>query len=1190
MSQTYLLTNDIRDKESTHDSILIGSILTKIFQRGQVPYCTLGIEDEIRNKFKLRELLDQDGIEIKNQISRDGIYSAVLDEITKRRDFELDADFEFIEGGSNNLFDSPREEHFLTTFLSKEYSKTISHWLIPQANIPLVMKSNDKDTNRDGRLDFLLAHPLMSEPINIELDGDHHFQEKSDGQRDDELKQCGIRVIRIKNSELERGDGKNLRKLKESIQQINKLKKQMHQAGKDEEKIAQALIETTYLTKLQFAIIRAIKNGWTNKKNLTIKVSGLSDIAAIAIRDIFLLSRSLDQIYGTNTSPEFLGIITDQSVFITDENFEVLQSDKEFTEIDLRISMEKDVGITHQVLGEASKDVNDFIIRPAHININFSYTDVYLGERRKVATQNIETLKEPMTQFLRYLFRKEEFREGQLEAIVNGLNHKDSIILLATGAGKSIIFQLTGLMMPGVTFVISPLVALMDDQVDGLHNFGIDRAQSINSTLSMSDSNKTLNQLADNQLLFLYVAPERLQNDTFRDRLADLNPKNLINLVAIDEAHCVSEWGHDFRPAYLNISEKLKKVFKSPPILALTGTASNSVLTDLMTEVDIDPSDENATIRPKSLNRKELNFFIMKTTPSRWENNKTDVLRDILIKKLPHNLAMDSANELFNQRGRKTSSGIIFTQKIIQQRMISESFEEKKEYEEIKKVTGQNELALHYHANLSTKKINAEQFKRNLTPLLISTKAYGMGIDKPNVRYTVHFGLPGSIESFYQEAGRAGRDRETSFCGLIYCQSKEKNAENLLDRQKKIADLRKENSKIAMNDRGDLENQLYFHLTSWGSIAEERGWVDKILFEVEDKTVSQTIEVPIEFFTPLDPETGKEKVDKKTGKKLRESDERHKERAITRLQRLGFISDYTKQGKKSFRILTQPFDLEKSKDRFLDYVSKVKIDQVNSIRKSLDDYDWESQEESKHIGLISWFLIKFIYDSIEMQRRNALFEMIELAENAETHSQIRDRILDFLEEGEYSEIIQELLSQPKIDLLKWFELIDNIENKNISIYGQLRGNAARAISDGRDNPGVRLLRSLSELHNKDCNEETAYQELKASISESLSDNKKYEFVHSDYWQRVIFRYPNIINESLYPNIGKTISYTHYESIKEGIIGGELKQYTKDIFEKIDDDGVKTVRKTFDFVEITDSFDSLSKNIISELETYNLDRF
>ena len=225
-----------------------------------------------------------------------------------------------------------------------------------------------------------------------------------------------------------------------------------------------------------------------------------------------------------------------------------------------------------------------------------------------------------------------------------------------------------------------------------------------------------------------------------------------------------------------------------------------------------------------------------------------------------------------------------------------------------------------------------------------------------------------------------------------------------------------------------------------------------------------------------------------------------------------------------------------------------------------------------------------------MQRRNALFEMIELAENAETHSQIRDRILDFLEEGEYSEIIQELLSQPKIDLLKWFELIDNIENKNISIYGQLRGNAARAISDGRDNPGVRLLRSLSELHNKDCNEETAYQELKASISESLSDNKKYEFVHSDYWQRVIFRYPNIINESLYPNIGKTISYTHYESIKEGIIGGELKQYTKDIFEKIDDDGVKTVRKTFDFVEITDSFDSLSKNIISELETYNLDRF
>jgi hypothetical protein len=255
----------------------------------------------------------------------------------------------------------------------------------------------------------------------------------------------------------------------------------------------------------------------------------------------------------------------------------------------------------------------------------------------------------------------------------------------------------------------------------------------------------------------------------------------------------------------------------------------------------------------------------------------------------------------------------------------------------------------------------------------------------------------------------------------------------------------------------------------------------------------------------------------------------------------------------------------------------------------LDDYDWESQEESKHIGLISYFLIKFIYDSIEMQRRNALFEMIELAESAETHSQIRDRILDFLEEGEYSKIIQELLSQPKIDLLKWFELIDNIENKNISIYGHLRGNAARAISDGRDNPGVRLLRSLSELHNKDCNEETAYQELKVSISESLSDDKKYEFEHSDYWQRVIFRYPNIINEPLYPNIGKTISYAYYEAIKEGIIKDGLEEYTKNIFSDLSDKGVNQVRNTFAISELADNFEIITNNIKSSLEDEKVKR-
>ena len=122
------------------------------------------------------------------------------------------------------------------------------------------------------------------------------------------------------------------------------------------------------------------------------------------------------------------------------------------------------------------------------------------------------------------------------------------------------------------------------------------------------------------------------------------------------------------------------------------------------------------------------------------------------------------------------------------------------------------------------------------------------------------------------------------------------------------------------------------------------------------------------------------------------------------------------------------------------------------------------------------------------------------------------------------------------------------------------------------------MRSLSELHNKDCNEETAYQELKVSISESLSDDKKYEFEHSDYWQRVIFRYPNIINEPLYPNIGKTISYTYFESIKEGIIEGELKQYTKDIFEKIDEPDLSRLKETYGL--LNSSYETLASSIDS----------
>ncbi|MCW3090463.1 MAG: ATP-dependent helicase RecQ [Ferruginibacter sp.] len=327
-------------------------------------------------------------------------------------------------------------------------------------------------------------------------------------------------------------------------------------------------------------------------------------------------------------------------------------------------------------------------------------------------------------QTLQQYFGYDEFRHNQQEIIENVLAKNDSIVLMPTGGGKSLCYQVPALMFEGVTIVVSPLIALMKDQVDALKLNGI-AAAFLNSSQSSFEQAAIIQRLKNNQLKLLYVAPERLlgQNSLLL-YLENIN----VSLFAIDEAHCISHWGHDFRPEYLVLGQ-LKKRFPGVPVIALTATADKLTKTDIIQKLEI----SNYRVFENSFNRPNISYFI------RQKKNYLQQLLEYL-------------------KLHKDDCGIIYCLS----RNSTESLAED--------LCDKGYAATAYHAGLdkNVKEDNQERFLRDEIKIIVATIAFGMGINKSNVRFVVHVDLPKNIEGYYQETGRAGRDGLPSEAILFY--------------------------------------------------------------------------------------------------------------------------------------------------------------------------------------------------------------------------------------------------------------------------------------------------------------------------------------------------------------------------------------------------------------------------------------
>ncbi|HCK98544.1 MAG TPA: RecQ family ATP-dependent DNA helicase [Candidatus Marinimicrobia bacterium] len=664
--------------------------------------------------------------------------------------------------------------------------------------------------------------------------------------------------------------------------------------------------------------------------------------------------------------------------------------------------------------------------------------------------------------FLRNIFRKYHFWDGQLKAIARMLMKKPTIVLLPTGGGKSLTYQFTGLLHPGVTIIIDPLVSLMVDQVDNLNQMGFDRAGFISSLLDADERDLALKRLSSGLIYYCFLAPERLQMIDFRNNLRTLVAQFPISLAVIDEVHCVSEWGHDFRPSYLHLGRNIRKyctpedLSETPTLIGLTGTASFAVLTDVQMELNI--TDEEAIILPKSFDRKELVYHVKKVPTI----EKPSALK--IIKQSMPRIFRKNPQTFFQPKEEHTNSGIVFcpwVNGILGVTTIAGLLNHNNYYAGKKPKSWGNSTEDDWRKY----KIDRQsKFKKNLIQELVATKSFGMGIDKPNIRYTIHYNIPHSIEAFYQEAGRAGRDSKNAHCFIIYSDDNYEEAESLLfnrDHQQVVAKI----NDIKQQNRGDLIIQMWLLYNSYQDRTLEKRktynlWMTDLYPIISEMKVNSTNTRDIDF-----------------GNNFARG---NTEKAIFRLVILGIVEEYSVDWHfRKFQVVAKNLAPSDIKKNLYNYLLNYKVEsEVNKLTQKINADDLQTA-----IKLSLNVLIDFVYDEIAQKRKQALRTMAEICRYFKSDEQFRETILAYLQESEFSDILKKWINLPFDEI--GFDAIIEILNQlsDLEQIKRLIGTSRRMLDEDPTNTALRTLSVCARARSKTENNDSVYQELKALINQ-----------------------------------------------------------------------------------------------------------
>lgn len=745
----------------------------------------------------------------------------------------------------------------------------------------------------EQRLDFSIEFPYKineQRGLVIEIDGSQHeepTQRLIDNDRDIATEKAKwAKALRIKTTEWRSIESKiNLIKQFENETLFKLLKQNFDNP---------LYIETEGLTALElslipFAVARIQKtiiqllfegklNINANEWNIAIIEQDIP-CANLAIDDFKELITSLFALKGETAKIPNINIFIEGNKRFANANLyssNNIDRNKKY-DLFIDISVLQRSGLT-QINNTVNADTK-VLIRSAHspkTNRSFrttnliTYKPLGIKDTQKNVFREDKVQVEALEKFVQNIFRKTGFRAGQVEIINRAIQGLSVIGLLPTGSGKSLTYQLTALLQPGMTIIIDPIKSLMKDQFEGLIKNGIDGAVYINSSLNQKQRKIALEKIKNAQTIFAFVSPERLQDNSFRKELLETSNLNnhYFSYCVIDEAHCVSEWGHDFRTSYLRLGDNARnyciaKEREHLPFFALTATASYDVLSDIQRELDI--PEETAIVRLEKLDRPEIQFKIVEVVADiipengiEWKNKQAlgEAKQFQLIQQLNtipkhyeefagnakiiedakkafdgKDIRLDNynADTFYEQQGKENNAGLVFCpHRNWFFGVMDNASKLTKHFENIKIGTFLGSDGIQEIDNENEK--NQSAFVNHRLDLLVATKAFGMGIDKPNIRYVVHFNYPSSIESYYQEAGRGGRDRKLAI-GLVLFNRQELTTSEKIETVTEDGDITEIiEERTASIDKDILQS---FHRNNFKGISKEKKLLAELLTEIK---------------------------------------------------------------------------------------------------------------------------------------------------------------------------------------------------------------------------------------------------------------------------------------------------------------------------------------------------------------------
>jgi ATP-dependent DNA helicase RecQ len=1063
-----------------------------------------------------------------------------------------------------------------------EYS-FIQSLLIPEIQINEIISEEDKNFINQ-QVDFYLPQAKLV----IEIDGQQHKLDEvtrvSDSTRDNFLSNKGITTIRIDTRELQ--NGTYVSKVETILNHLERFDKLLCYYKNDcqkieENKISEEEIKTkllpTAIIRFQILLIDLLTHKYlTFDKDWNFNIlahENLPNFAELAINDLLIWIDKLWQLKNkqelkkpnfkieiTNDKKKFQpttkAINIDFSLFkrYTDEN--KISEDVIFVRTDYFDSV-KDYF-------DSVKDKNYFRVSTTE-PINYNITDE--------DKTNLEF-------FLDNIFDKSSFREGQFPIISNVLNRKDTIGLLPTGGGKSLCYQLPCLLQPSINFVVCPIKSLMYDQNDNLVKTLVTNVSFITSDLETDERRDIERNFEQGRYLFVWISPEKFQIPSFREKISAIVANFSIAYAVVDEVHCLSEWGHDFRTSYLNLAKTIDKLSPKDEngegkikFIGLTATASVNVLKDIKIEFSRQKQrleDENI----KSLldySRKELQFEVINDN-----GNKSQKIREIL------EFLKDT--ESFIETTEK--AGLVFTPNVngtygcyqvsntlntVYQNKVGWFSGDIPKRDIIDENTGRKigtePVMARDEFNKYKQKIQKD-FKENKYQLLVATKAFGMGIDKQNIHYTFHYGLPSSVEALYQEAGRAGRwdkrkkenKNKIGKCFVLYSPEThdEERVQRLFHKDTSFAEMKEISDEVKWNGR-DIFKQVFLFTQGQNDIEKD--------FEIILGVIANYFRENAKLRIFWNDAYSKLKINSDTLQK-----------AIYRLSILGIVSDWTTNFIDHFEVQFKTLDENHIIKSVTDYITKYEPN--TNVKKDIETIPQNSTLEKSVLYLLNW-----TFENIAYGRKQSLKTLSDFCTNFKNSDDFKKRIDSYFEFSDTTFILQDIGENPN-NIENWFEAfylytetntfnenglktkikthIPSIENsqRRTQEYEMLRDKISRFLENNRNNVGFNFLSGFVRLalnDYEDSDGKERFESALSSIKQTFTEEEKSDFLYrlkvlgkhlteeqkTELSQSISKYYPEMLEElAEYYDLAYLLNDVYSQKLQE------LKKLNKKLYEQL----------------------------------------